>query len=418
VSSLPQNLLKYLRKRPFNGSWTLEGHFRDDYDACIIIPALAEADNLPETLESLSKNPQEFLDRTLIVVVVNHRVDTILSLQRDNQKTLALLRQYPSNNLQLTWVNACTQGLELPDKQGVGLARKIGFDLALSHLNCQTNPFLISLDADTLVHPNYLPALYKHFLNSSQGGATIPFRHRVPYGQENEYAIRSYELYLRSYAYGLSLARSPYAYTSIGSAFACTAEAYIQAGGMNRRQAGEDFYFLQQVAKTTRISHVHGTMVFPSSRTSTRVPFGTGVAVSSQTEAGPPVFTFSEKSAFATLKEWLILATTHWQANPREVLDRACQIDPRLGFFLRKLNFEEVWSQLKSNHREKNQFINNFHCWFDGLRSRQLLTSLSKMERDNALVIVNELFRWGGMAEKQTESEQLITLEQLQGVIP
>ena len=36
---------------------------------------------------------------------------------------------------------------------------------------------------------------------------------------------------------------------TIGSAFAVRAEAYMKQGGMNRRQAGEDFYFLYKLTK-------------------------------------------------------------------------------------------------------------------------------------------------------------------------
>lgn len=418
MTSFPQNLLAYQRKRAFVGPWHLTGPLQGAYDACIVIPALAETQTLPKTLNSLSGNPQALLSRTLIIIVVNNRVDTDTSLQHDNEKTLALLQQYPEGNLQLAWVDACSHGRELPAKQGVGLARKIGFDLGLPQLNWQGKPFLISLDADTQVHPNYLSALFDHFTFSNQGGAVIPFRHSAATDPAHEQAIRRYELYLRSYAYGLSLAGSPYAYTSIGSAFACTAEAYIQAGGMNRRQAGEDFYFLQQIAKTVEISAVQGGMVYPSPRTSTRVPFGTGRAVSSQTDEGIAPFTFCDKASFFLLHEWLSLVNTHWQGNADELLLLAGGIDKQLLTFLKRLNFAEIWSQLQNTYCGHKQFIKNFHCWFDGLRSRQLLTSLSRMEPGSELEIVNELFRWGGVAEKHSEAEQLVTLEQLQGVLP
>jgi len=57
----------------------------------------------------------------------------------------------------------------------------------------------------------------------------------------------------------LQQAGSPYAYHTIGSAFACRAEAYIAAGGMNRRHAAEDFYFLQQLAKCMQDENIDVT---------------------------------------------------------------------------------------------------------------------------------------------------------------
>ena len=79
-----------------------------------------------------------------------------------------------------------------------------------------------------------------------------------------------------AYVIGLSYAGSPYAFHAIGSTMSCTAEAYAAVRGMNRRTAAEDFHFLDKLAKLGRIGHIEKTTVFPSPRTSHRVPFGTG----------------------------------------------------------------------------------------------------------------------------------------------
>jgi len=60
---------------------------------------------------------------------------------------------------------------------------------------------------------------------------------------------------------------------SLGGAIAliaCTAQAYIAVGGMVRRQAGEDFYFLQKLAKRGPIHEIADTTVRPSPRRSDR----------------------------------------------------------------------------------------------------------------------------------------------------
>jgi hypothetical protein len=41
--------------------------------------------------------------------------------------------------------------------------------------------------------------------------------------------------------------RFSYAYHTVGSAMAVKAYQYVKVGGMNRRQAGEDFYFIQKL---------------------------------------------------------------------------------------------------------------------------------------------------------------------------
>ena len=53
---------------------------------------------------------------------------------------------------------------------------------------------------------------------------------------------------------------------------------------MNRRQAGEDFYFIQKLAQRGNFSECNTTCVIPSPRPSDRVPFGTGLAVSRMIE--------------------------------------------------------------------------------------------------------------------------------------
>ena len=100
-------------------------------------------------------------------MVVNHRPDASPEDKADNRATLELLAAGDPrwDGLNLAWVDAASPGLELPLKGGgVGLARRIGLDLALSRLDCLNgDPLLVCLDADTLVRPDYLPALVRHF---------------------------------------------------------------------------------------------------------------------------------------------------------------------------------------------------------------------------------------------------------------
>src|SRR5690606_34259480 len=78
------------------------------------------------------------------------------------------------------------------------------------------------------------------------------------------------------HARGLAWCGSPYAFHTIGSTMACTARAYAPVAGMPKRTAGEDFYFLDKLAKAGPIEPMNGTVVQCSPRASHRVPFGTG----------------------------------------------------------------------------------------------------------------------------------------------
>jgi len=386
------------------------------YRAAIVIPALAESAALPKTLASLVRNPPELLQQTLIVVVVNNRAEASAEQRQDNQQTLNWLQSNAYPQLQLACVDAASPGLEIPAREGVGLVRKIGFDLALQHLDWSQKPLLISLDADTLVADNYLTAIFNHFQEAQSGGATVPFRHQPAIEPQQEKAVRHYELYLRSYLFGLQMSASPYAYHTIGSAFACRAEAYYQAGGMNRRQAGEDFYFLQQLAKTAGVTMLTGTLVFPSPRYSERVPYGTGKAVQGLVDEGRELFNFSTVGAFTVLQKWLELAASCLDSSAERLLLKADDLSPLLRQFLQELDFAVNWSRLQENHAQPAKRLLAFHCWFDALRSRQLLTRLDTGCSRPAAALVAELLAWGGYPQVSRIDEQLRLLEQLQGV--
>jgi hypothetical protein len=114
-----------------------------------VIPALAESATLFATLSSLAANPPEMCERFLVLVVVNQGVDAPAADKADNLVTLKLLAAGDDprlSRLRLAWVDAASPGLEMPVKGGgVGLARRIGLDLALSRLDPLNNDPLLSV---------------------------------------------------------------------------------------------------------------------------------------------------------------------------------------------------------------------------------------------------------------------------------
>ena len=118
-----------------------------------------------------------------------------------------------------------------------------------------------------------------HFSRGKAQTGIVAYEHQMPSDDIEQAAICSYEIFLRYWVLGLQYARSPYAFHSIGSTIVTTADGYLAVRGMNRREAGEDFYFLNKLAKTGPIRQIRETVVYPSARISRRVPFGTGAAV-------------------------------------------------------------------------------------------------------------------------------------------
>ncbi len=417
---LPPTVAAYLARRSVSSPWNINETLPSAFAGAVVIPSLAESSNLPHTLQSLSNNPPELLSRFLILIVVNHSSDAPDSEKNDNTATLEMLpiwkRQYGLENLH--WVDAASRGRELPLKQGVGLARKIGLDLALPLLNyCAADPLLVCLDADTLVQPDYLPAIFEHFSVSTSGGASIPYCHLPAADPAGQAAIDRYELFLRVYVLGLQLAGSPYAFHTVGSAMACRASAYVSAGGMNRRLAGEDFYFLQQVHKTSGVAALSGTTVHPSPRSSQRVPFGTGRTVGDILAEGEQRLLFYHPVVFSIVGDWLKYVDENTGSEPEELMGKARIISPLLHDFLQQAGFAKSWGNLKSNNRESVKLRAAFHGWFDAFRSMRLIHHLS----DNAYpriapdFAVAPLMEQAGLIPSDTLKGQLELLRSLQG---
>lgn len=418
---MPQSpLTKYLQLRAIQGPWRITGCSETGLAGAVVIPALAESAHLFATLLSLAANPPEFLARFIVLVVVNHREDATPGDKEDNYSTLKRLAALEPElaALRLSWVDAASAGLEMPAKAGgVGLARKIGLDLALSRLDFSgQSPLLISLDADTLVEPSYLPAIDRHFRNCVCGGAVIPFCHRPGESPEQQLAIDRYELFLRSYVLGLALAGSPYAYHTVGSAMACTASAYIRMGGMNRRPAAEDFYFLQQLHRTVGVEQIRGTLVHPSPRPSHRVPFGTGRSISNNLGRDADAIMFYRPDCFRILGDWLKTATGSPDREAAGLLAEAASVSPHLAEYLESAGFTGVWEGLRRNHRESEALCSAFHGWFDGLKTMKLIHHLSaaafpRCESEEALP---PLLEWAGLEWVTNVAGQLALLRRMQ----
>jgi len=411
-------LQRYLAKRAVTGSWRLEGQFPRAPRGVVVIPSLNEGAELFATLDSLDRCAGGLRRDFAVVVVVNRSEVTSEAKVPFNRSDMLRLveRSAAFRDLPLAWVDAHSPGRALPVKDaGVGLARKLGFDLALAA--CQDGYrqlVLASLDADTRVAPDYLEALAGQFADGWCGGCVIPFRHRDPDDEASRDAIECYELYQRAYVEGLRTAGSPYAYHAIGSALACSGEAYVKAGGMNRRKAGEDFYFLQQLTKTSRVVSLRGGTVFPSARISRRTPFGTGRVVERQL-AGEEAVRFYAPEAFRVLRGWLALVSGAGAGtlSGDALLKRAHALDALLAEYLERLGLVLAWERLRRNHSTEAALAKGFHAWFDALRSVQLLHALeSRWPRSRDPGIVARQFGWSA---ELSVTEMLVRLRQVQG---
>ena len=264
---------------------------------------------------------------------------------------------------------------------GVGMARKILMDEAVRRFNILERPggIIASMDADAVVQPNYLEALMQHFNPAGPvpDGCAVRFEHPLSpgYGKgstghselqpDKEFspevyrAITQYELHLRYYLQSVRFTGYPYAYHTVGSAFAVRADIYCKEGGMNRRKGGEDFYFIQKVAQLGHFSQCNSTCVVPSPRPSDRVPFGTGPVVSKLMKGEELLKTYNTQP-FVMLKRLFegIIRTGKPDENPPEPLRS----------FLEEQQFDVALEEIRSNSASPAAFRKRFWRWFSMFR--------------------------------------------------
>lgn len=250
---------------------------------------------------------------------------------------------------------------------GVGLARKLVMDEALGRL-VQNRPgggVICCLDADCRVDPDYWQAVAgDRWGPADWGGASIYFEHDG--ADSADTPIGRYELYLRYYRNALRWVGHPHAFHTVGSAMAVSSTAYAAVGGMNRRQAGEDFYFLKKLMTHGALRDIIGTTVRPANRSSHRVPFGTGRAVKAQQTA--PCMMVPGLAGF------LRLAPLFEEiSRGRMPAGAAARLDPALMDFLTDKGFATRLNEIRANSASTGAFARRFFAWFDGLKVRQWL---------------------------------------------
>jgi hypothetical protein len=260
---------------------------------------------------------------------------------------------------------------------GAGLARKSGMDEAIRRFNLYNKPngIIVSLDADTLVEENYLVEIENYFKqNPDQVGATITFSHQTE-GLEKKHleGIQLYEKYMDYYKKALEFAGYPYPMFTVGSAFAVKAVAYVKRGGMNRRQAGEDFYFLQNLVQIGPVGEITGTTVHPSARLSDRVPFGTGPVLQKWMRGEEDLTKTYNFQAFNDLKRFFDVANVLFKISEKDYEELRIKLPPSVGIFLQEDNFWLEINDLNKNCSTLPAFQKRFFQKFNAFKILKFL---------------------------------------------
>lgn len=399
MNSLPLIVGKYLKKYSIKG-WQLKANSDKYFDNVIVIPAISEFENIKTLLKSLLQNDINYLQTTLIVFVVNNFASSDENIKNDNSQALEYLdriinddavddlsKLLTESNCNIGFIDAASAGKEFPENNGgVGLARKIGMDIALTVFDYASNnkKILICTDADCTFQNNYLSEIIDQFNKQNLSAAVINYEHDITGDDEYTKAIICYEYYLRYYVLGLKYANSLYAFHTIGSTIVCDHESYIKAEGMTKRKAAEDFYFLQKLAKATEVKKISTTTVYPPGRTSWRVPFGTGQRVSRFLSGERDEYTLYNPELFEILKQWSNILNKNYELVS-DYLNEAKKIHPELYRFLIKQEFDRDFSRILNQAKGEKQMKLQKKQWFDGFRTLKLIHCL----RDNHFPNIN-----------------------------
>ncbi|WP_286833815.1 MULTISPECIES: glycosyltransferase family A protein [unclassified Proteiniphilum] len=340
-------------------------------DMVVVIPCHNEPD-LFETLDSLFEciRPEAGV---LIAIIFNSGVnsDEKVVLQNRVSYEQTLLYAEKHNVPELSFFPLLFEGL--PRKHaGVGLARKIGMDIAVRHFlqNKKNRGVIVSLDADCTVSANFMIDIYKAFSRDNRLNATVhQFYHRVEnHNPAIENAVRQYENYIRYFREMMKFTGFPYYYHTIGSAFAVSADAYVRVGGMGRQQGGEDFYFLQKVFALGKVDELEGTYVYPMARFSERVPFGTGPALRKILDEPDGVLKVYSIAAFRELKKLFVLKDSLFKKNDSAILSMMSGVHLSLMQFLQEMDFQGVIRDCNANSASLATFRKRFFHHFNAFK--------------------------------------------------
>ena len=344
-------------------------------DIIVVIPCYKEP-HLTDTIDSLLQcmKPKGSVE---VIVVINEPDNVAPEANNQNVRTESEIKKWKHHHPDAFFKLFAICPKPFPKKHaGAGLARKTGMDEAVRRFGEADNPdgIIFSLDADTYVAPNYFTETENLFYNNSEYvGTNISFRHRIKeLEDENQrQGIILYEKYLTYYRDAMAYTGFPNAMYTIGSAFAVKVYAYMKQGGMNNRQAGEDFYFLHKLAQFGPVAELNTTCVYPSARISDRVPFGTGFAMKKWQSGDRDLLNTYCFRSFCDLKYFFGLIPEFYNTDIPDLEKRG--VAKSICSFLEKEKFHESLKEIKKNSSTSSAFQKRFFRFFNAFRILKFL---------------------------------------------
>lgn len=364
------------------------------YQLGLCLPLRGEKmEDVEQVITDLGQAAERTKKTLLIAAVINGTSDLESSYRQANQALLKrssisnhqrqgrFLLEHFSPFVSVLWIDRSEQ-FPFSEKEGVGLARKIGCDILcrLIETDILITPWLWTTDADALIPLNYFS------IPTPTGSAYhYPYRHEVTHF-EGSLALTLYEIHLRYYFLGIKWANSPFAYPAIGSCLAIDPHSYVVVRGFPNRLAGEDFHLLNKLSKIGPIVCGTQSPITLKGRFSSRVPFGTGRStIDIQSRLGRSLlFELYDPRSFKILKDFLTLSDhflTIESFSPSlltQLLDELVAEEPRILLVIQDLKLESLLKEsylARTNYQER---LFHFQTQFDALKTLRLIHALER----------------------------------------
>jgi len=278
---------------------------------------------------------------------------------RANERVMGLLKNAGAFVIDRSSRGKGWQGKDV----GVGWARKVLMD----EINAIATPsdLILSIDADTVFGENYFSSVVKLFKeHSNRLALSNPYYHKLTGDAVLDRAMLRYEIYMRCYVLNLWNIGSPYTFTALGSAIVVPVSTYRKTGGITPKKSGEDFYFLQKIRKAGKIITWNSELVYPATRYSDRVFFGTGPALIKGKSGDWNSYPIYHRKLYEDIKKTYSLFVSLFKNNVETPLDE---------FIREQLHENNIWNTLRNNTKTIDSFVAACHQKIDGLRVLQFL---------------------------------------------
>ena len=340
----------------------------------VAIPLMKELDNVPILLDQLIN---QSMRPAFISFCINQpeswrKLPDKKEIILNNTKTLIYLNKLSASfPIPIIVLDHSSPGNGFHSNVGcVGLARKLCIDSFLSFTN--NNDIIVNMDADTNYPDNYFENIFDIYSQLPLlSGVCAPYYHKIDnLPIDKARLMLRYEIFLHYYTLQLLLIQSPYAYMPIGSAMSFRVNAYKKAGGFKVKDAGEDFYTMQQIRKIGIISSWLDNTIYPAARISDRVVFGTGPAIGMNLENQIKKYPFYPTYLFKKIESYY------------QILEYSNSIDEIIKN-LKDIIPEKIILKIYKNHTQRDKFVHAIHEYFDAFHILKFLNNNYSIEKNN-----------------------------------